>query len=91
MHVLMVGQLTGKEYTELLQEEAAYIAKARAEGLVQDLFIKADRSGPVMILADVTADEARVRTADLPFIVHDIATFDYIEMVPPSASPTTNQ
>jgi hypothetical protein len=32
----MIGQLTGKEYTELLQGEGAYIAKPRAEGLVQD-------------------------------------------------------
>ena len=27
MHVLMIGQLTGKEYTELLQGEGAYIVK----------------------------------------------------------------
>jgi hypothetical protein len=87
----MIGQLTGKEYTELLQEEGADIDKARAEGLVQDFFMKADRSGPVLILADVSADQARERMAGLPFIVHDIATFDYIEMVPPPAGPTTNQ
>jgi hypothetical protein len=31
----MIGQLTGKEYTELPQEDWAYI-KARPEGLVQD-------------------------------------------------------
>jgi len=63
MHVLMIGQLTGKEYTELLQEEGADIDKARAEGLVQDFFMKADRSGPVLILADVSADQARERMA----------------------------
>lgn len=47
MHVLMIGQLTDKEYTELLQGEGAYITKARAEGLVHDFFIKADRGGLV--------------------------------------------
>lgn len=91
MHVLMIGQLTGKEYNELLQEEGAFIGKARAEGLVQDVFLKADQTGPVLILADVTADQARERMADLPFIVHDIATFDDIEMLLPPAGLTTNQ
>jgi len=43
----MIGQLTGKECTELLQGEGAYIAKARAESLVQDFFVKADRCGLV--------------------------------------------
>ena len=44
MHVPIIGRLTGKEDTELLQEEGAYIAKARAEGLVQDFFVEANRS-----------------------------------------------
>jgi len=83
MHVLMIGQVTGKEYTELqLQEEGVFIANAKAEGLVQELFLKADQTGPVLILAGVTADQAWERMAGLPFIVQDIATFDYIEMIP---------
>ncbi|MGO9903634.1 MAG: hypothetical protein ACLP0J_29105 [Solirubrobacteraceae bacterium] len=91
MHVLMIGQLTGKEYNHLLPEEGAFIGPLRAEGLVQDVFLKADHTGPVLILADVTADQARERMAELPFIVHDIATFDYIEMILPPAGLTDNQ
>jgi hypothetical protein len=87
----MIGQLTGKDYQHLLQEEGAFIAPLRAEGLVRDIFIKADGSGPVLILADVTADQARERFAAMPFIVHDIATFDFIEMDLPPAGLTTNQ
>ncbi len=45
----------------------------------------------MLILADVTADQARERMAELPFIVHDIATFDYIEMILPPAGLTDNQ
>jgi len=42
----------------------------------------------VLILADTTADEARERMAGLPFIVHDIASFDYIEItLPPAGLP----
>jgi len=88
MHVLMIGHLTGKDYSELLPEEGMFIAKARAEGTVRDVFLKADHSGPVLILPDTTADEARERMAGLPFIVHDIASFDYIELIlPPAGLP----
>ena len=90
MHVLMIGHLTGKDYSELLQEEGMFIGKARAEGAVRDVFLKADRSGPVLILPDTTGDEARERMASLPFIVHDIASFDYIELIdPPAGLPGT--
>jgi len=95
MHVLMIGQLTGKEYQHLLPEEGAFIAPLRAEGLVKDIYLTVDKAGkpagPVLILADVTADEARERMAELPFIVHDIATFDYTEMLLPPAGLTDNQ
>jgi len=85
VHVLMIGHLTGKDYSELLQEEGMFIAKARAEGAVRDVFLKADHSGPVLLLPDTTADEARERMAGLPFIVHDIASFDYVELIDPPA------
>jgi hypothetical protein len=88
MQALMIGHLTGKDYVELWPEEGMFIAKARAEGLVRDVFLKADHTGPILILADTTADEARERMASLPFIVHDIASFDYIELdLPPASSP----
>ena len=90
MHVLMIGHLTGKDYVELLPEEGMFIAKARDEVLVRDVFLKADHTGPILILADTTADEARERMASLPFIVHDIASFDYIELdLPPTSSPVS--
>jgi hypothetical protein len=86
----MIGHLTGKDYVELLPEEGMFIAEARDEGLVRDVFLKADHTGPVLILADTTADEARERMASLPFIVHDIASFDYIELdLPPASSPVS--
>ena len=91
MHVLKIGHLTGKDYSELLPEEGMFIAKARAEGLVRDVFLKADHTGPILILAGITADAARNRMASLPFIVHEVASFDYIELdLPPASSLVTN-
>ena len=85
MHVLMTGQLAGKkeDFAELQPEENKFIRKAIAEGLVRDIFVKTDQTGIVMILSDVTADEAREKMASLPFIVHDAATFEYIEIADP--------
>lgn len=61
MHVLMTGQLAGKkeDYAELQPEENKFIRNAIAEGLVRNIFVKTDQTGIVMILSDVTADEAR--------------------------------
>lgn len=87
MHVLMTGQLAGKkeDYAELQPEENKFIRKAVAEGLVRDIFVKTDQTGIVMILSDVTADEAREKMASLPFIAHGAATFEYIEIADPPA------
>jgi len=87
MHVLMMGQLAGKkeDYIQLQSDENKFIRKAIAEGLVRDVFVKPDQTGIVMILSDVTADEAREKMVSLPFIVHDAATFEYIEIADPPA------
>jgi len=87
MHVLMTGQLAGKkqDYADLQPEENKFIRKAIAEGLVRDIFVKTDQTGIVMILSDVTADEAREKMASLPFIVHGAAMFEYIEIADPPA------
>jgi hypothetical protein len=87
MHVLMMGQLAGKkeDYAELQPDENKFIRTAIAEGLVRDIFVKNDQTGIVLILPDVTADEAREKMASLPFIVHGAATFEFIEIDDPPA------
>ena len=44
------------------------------------MFLKTDRSGPVLLLNDVTAADAPARLASPPFVEHDLVTFDYIEL-----------
>jgi hypothetical protein len=80
MKVLAIGQLTGKDITPHLQEEGRRVAELRADGLIRDVFLKADRTGPILVLNDVTASEAPDRLASLPFIEHNLVTFDYIEL-----------
>ena len=56
------------------------VAELRAEGLVREVFLKADRTGPILLLNDIGAAEARDRLASLPFVEHELVTFDYIEL-----------
>jgi hypothetical protein len=44
------------------------------------VFLKADRSGPILIVNDANAEEAAARLQDLPFLEHDLVTFEYIEI-----------
>jgi hypothetical protein len=80
MKVLVIGHLTGKDIRPHLRAEGRAVAELRAAGLIRDVFLKADRSGPILLLNDTTAAEAPGRLAGLPFIEHELVTFDYIEL-----------
>ena len=76
MKVLVIGHLTGKDITPHLAAEGRRVAELRAEGLIRDVFLKADRSGPILLLNDTGAGDAAKRLATLPFIEHDLVRFD---------------
>jgi hypothetical protein len=78
--VLVIGHLTGKDIRPHLEAEGRRVAELRADGLIRDVFLKADRSGPILLLNDISAAEAPARLASLPFIEHDLVTFNYIEL-----------
>ena len=80
MKVLVIGHLTGNDIRPYLEAEGRAVAELRAEGLIRDVFLKADRTGPILLLNNATAEQARERLASLPFIEHDLVTFDYIEL-----------
>jgi hypothetical protein len=80
MKVLVIGQLTGKDIGPFLEAEGRAVRELRAGGLIRDVFLKTDRSGPILLLNDVTAADAPARLARLPFVEHDLVTFDYIEL-----------
>jgi hypothetical protein len=80
MKVLVIGHLTGKNIRPHLEAEGRRVTELRADGLIRDVFLKADRSGPILLLNDTTAAQAPHRLATLPFIEHELVTFDYIEL-----------
>jgi hypothetical protein len=80
MKVLAIGQLTGRDIGPHLQAESRRVAELRAEGLIRDVFVKADRSGPILLLNDTDTGDARARLASLPFVQYGLVTFDFIEL-----------
>ena len=80
MKVLVIGHLTGKDIRPHLEAEGHAVAGLRADGLIRDVFLKSDRTGPILLLNDTTATEAPGRLASLPFIEQELVTFDYIEL-----------
>jgi hypothetical protein len=81
MHVLAIGTLTGKNIEPHLPAEAKHVNKLREKGLIRDVFLKADQTGPILLLNDVDASGASERLASLPFITEELATFDFVELI----------
>jgi hypothetical protein len=80
MKVLAIGHTTGKDIQPYLEAENRRVAQLHSQGLIRDLFFKADRSGPVLLLNDTTAEHARQQLATLPLVEHKLMTYDYIEI-----------
>jgi hypothetical protein len=82
MHVLAIGQLTGKDIQPHLEAEGRAVARLRAEGVIRDVFLKKDRTGPILLLSNTDAAEAEQRLQTLPFIEHDLVRFEFVELEP---------
>ncbi len=80
MHVLAIGTMTGKDITPHLEAEGRRVAELREEGLIDGVFLKTDRSGPVLLLKGIDAAQAPRRLATLPFLEEDLVTFEYVEL-----------
>jgi hypothetical protein len=80
MKVLAIGHLTGKDIQPYLGAERKGVAELSSQGLIRDFFVKADQSGPVLVLNDTTAEHARQKLAALPLVEHNLMTYDYIEL-----------
>jgi hypothetical protein len=48
--------------------------------VIRDVFLKADHTGPILILNDTDAEEAADRLKELPFVEHDLVTFEFVEL-----------
>lgn len=81
MNVLAIGQMTGKNIQPFIEAEKEAVADLRKQGLIRELMLKADRSGPILLLNDVDAAEAERRLATLPFVEKELLTFEFVELI----------
>jgi hypothetical protein len=80
MNVLAIGRYTGEDIQPHIPAEKRRVAELRKEGFIRDLFFKADRSGPVLILSNTDRADAEARLATLPFVEKDLLSFELVEL-----------
>ena len=80
MKTLVIGHLTGRDLGPHIPAEGQVVTQLREQGVIRDVFLKADRTGPVLILNNANAEQAAERLKDLPFVEHDLVTFEYVEL-----------
>ncbi len=80
MKVLALGYLTGKDIRPHLEAEQHRVTELRQEGFIRDVFLRADRPGPVLILNDTDRATAKQRLASLPFVEEHLVAFELIEL-----------
>lgn len=80
MKTLVIGHLTGNGITPHLPAEGQAVGALREKGVIRDVFLKADRTGPILIVNDANAGQAAEHLKDLPFVEHDLVTFTYVEL-----------
>lgn len=80
MKTLVIGHLTGKDIAPHIPAEGIAVRELQEKGVIRDTFLKADRTGPIIIVNDADAEEAAAHLSTLPFVEHDLVRFDYVEL-----------
>lgn len=81
MKVLAVSSNAG-DPTPYIADEMRRITELQAAGVIEELYLKADRSGAVIMLESDSGDEAKRHLATLPLVQHGVTSFEVTELVP---------
>lgn len=66
---------------ELLKEEAARVWQLHQEGVIRELYFRADRDAAVLILECSDIDEARSVLSTLPLVQRKLIHFEVIPLI----------
>jgi hypothetical protein len=83
MKVLAISSNAG-DPTPHLPDGMRRLAELHAVGVIEQLCLKADRSGAVIMLETESAEEAERQLATLPLVQRGVTSFDVTELVPAS-------
>lgn len=83
MYVIATGTFTqpGK-LAPLLADEVNRVHELRDEGIIATPYLRADKTGVVLILDVHGIEEGRDRLADLPFAKAGLVRFEFAEVAP---------
>jgi hypothetical protein len=81
MKILAISNNTG-DPTSHIPDEMRRITELRAAGVIEQLYLKADRSGAVILLEARSGQEAERQLATLPLVERGITSFEVTELVP---------
>jgi muconolactone delta-isomerase len=80
MKLLAVSNNTG-DPTSHIADEMRRVAELQEAGVIQQLYLKADRSGAVLLLEAESADEAQQQLATLPLVQRGVTSFEVTELL----------
>jgi hypothetical protein len=83
MKILAISNNTG-DPTPHIPDEMRRMGELQAAGVVEQMYLKADRSGAVVLLETENADVAQRQLATLPLVERGVTSFEVIELVPVS-------
>ena len=66
----------------LLKEEAARAWELHQDGMIRELFFRADRQSAVLILECASMEEAGKALSTLPLVRRELIAFDLVPLVP---------
>jgi Muconolactone delta-isomerase len=81
MKCLAVSHNTG-DPTAHIADEMRRIDELKDAGVIEQLYLKADRSGAVIVLETDSATEAEQQLATLPLVERGVTRFEVTELAP---------
>jgi hypothetical protein len=65
-----------------LREEAARVWSLCKEGVIREIYFRADRREAVLLMETIDADDARKILSTLPLVRENLISFDVVPLVP---------
>ncbi len=69
-----------ESFQQYAKEEARIVWELHQAGLIRELYFRADRNEAVLVLECASGDEAQQILSTLPFVRHELITFEIIPL-----------
>ena len=73
---------TAEDFQPHLEAEAIRVWELYKEGVIREIYFRADRTNAVLILECENLEEAKEKLSTLPLVQEDLIYFDFIPLAP---------